>query len=391
MSKGTSPALVGEESTASVIRRAEELEQSDWSAAIDLLTSVNRASRSDDIEIALARLRHRSSAGLVAQSISGPQPAPGTSPAIGDSRLPETELGALTAADLRAAILDHGCLLVRGAVEPRRVRDLVESIDRTFAAQGAGSVAPITEAQDDQRHDAGTPGEAAQSWWSPLELDNAAASGLGRKWVRGAAGQLLCDSPRMMFELIELYTEMGLDSIVAEFLGSRALLSGNKCTLRRVPLDATGGWHQDGAFLGDGIRAVNLWLALTPCGVEAPGLDIVARRFEGVVETGTGGSYFDWATDVGVVQDAAGDRGIVRPQFDAGDLLLFDELLLHRTAVEPEMTGNPSGHPPSERRSTTVTSAPASFNAHAVEYPALSAARTTARRPGSTPKRWSSS
>ena len=34
--------------------------------------------------------------------------------------------------------------------------------------------------------------------------------------------------------------------------------------------------------------------------------------------------------------------------------------------VEPANTGNPSGQPPSDRRSTTVTSAPASFNAQAV-------------------------
>ena len=34
--------------------------------------------------------------------------------------------------------------------------------------------------------------------------------------------------------------------------------------------------------------------------------------------------------------------------------------------VDPANTGNPSGQPPSERRSTTVTSAPASFRAQAV-------------------------
>ena len=30
-------------------------------------------------------------------------------------------------------------------------------------------------------------------------------------------------------------------------------------------------WHQDGAFLGKGIRALNVWVALTDCGVDAPG------------------------------------------------------------------------------------------------------------------------
>ena len=37
----------------------------------------------------------------------------------------------------------------------------------------------------------------------------------------------------------------------------------------------------------------------------APSLDIVPRRFEEVVETGTGGSYFDWAVGPAVVEDLA--------------------------------------------------------------------------------------
>ena len=30
--------------------------------------------------------------------------------------------------------------------------------------------------------------------------------------------------------------------------------------------------------------------------------------------------------------------GVVRPQFEAGDLLFFDDLCLHRTATEPHMS-----------------------------------------------------
>ena len=79
------------------------------------------------------------------------------------------------------------------------------------------------------------------------------------------------------------------------------MLSANKCTLRRVPIDANTDWHQDGAFLGAGIRALNVWLALSDCGVDAPGLDLVPRRFDDVLETGTGGAIFDWAVGPDVV------------------------------------------------------------------------------------------
>jgi hypothetical protein len=37
------------------------------------------------------------------------------------------------------------------------------------------------------------------------------------------------------------------------------------------------------------------------------------------------------------VQEAAGEVGIVRPIFNPGDALLFDDLMLHQTGSDPEM------------------------------------------------------
>ena len=39
-----------------------------------------------------------------------------------------------------------------------------------------------------------------------------------------------------------------------------------------------------------------------------------------IVETGTGSSNFDWAAGDEAVRKAAGAAGVVRPQFEAGDL-----------------------------------------------------------------------
>ena len=67
-------------------------------------------------------------------------------------------------------------------------------------------------------------------------------------------------------------------------------------------------------------------------------MDLVPRRFEETVETGTGGAYFDWAVGSAVVEQLSVDAPVVRPEFAAGDALLFDDLFLHRTAIEPSMT-----------------------------------------------------
>ena len=59
----------------------------------------------------------------------------------------------------------------------------------------------------------------------------------------------------------------------------------------------------------------------------------MGRRFDHVVETGTGGALFDWAVGPETVARVAGDTPVTRPALRAGDALIFDEVLPHRTSV----------------------------------------------------------
>ena len=104
----------------------------------------------------------------------------------------------------------------------------------------------------------------------------------------------------------------------------------------RAP-DAPSEWHQDGAFLGSGTRTVNVWTALTPCGVDAPSIDVFARPFHEIVPTGTEDAAHTWSVSRGQAE-RLGASAVVRPEFAAGDAMLFNQLTLHRTAVSPAMT-----------------------------------------------------
>lgn len=308
---------------SSLLSRVADLELHDWPAAIELLTAACRADSSGELELALAELRYRSGLRLLAECGPSASLAPGTSPTVGERGVPELPLDAVDAPTVRAAILEHGCLLVPGALDAVRAPQIAAAIDHSFSVSE-------TVADDGCELDS--------RWWRPLPVSDAEKALLGRKWVKGAGGLLFADCPKLQFEILELYGELGLGHMVREYLGGRAVLSANKCTLRRVPVDAVGGWHQDGAFLGSGIRAINLWLALTDCGADAPGLELIPRRFDSVVETGTGDSYFEWASGEDAVRNAAGRTEPISPAFSAGDLLIFDDLLLHRTAVNATMT-----------------------------------------------------
>lgn len=117
------------------------------------------------------------------------------------------------------------------------------------------------------------------------------------------------------------------------------------------------GWHQDGAFLSDEIGSFNFWITLSDCGRDAPGLDLVPKRMDSVLPRDPDG-VFKWSLSDGAVERAAGDTPIVRPEFAAGDALLFDHRLVHRTASSSAMPNEryaieswfftPSAYPPSQ-------------------------------------------
>lgn len=296
----------------------------DWADAIDILVAANRVDPAPEVEVALADLRHRAWIGFADQP-DGTRVDPRPSPAIGPSGLPEGDFATITAGEIRGAVLDHGSLLMRDALRPEQVDELRTEID--VASQAA-------------LH----PDTAPAATWRPLQIDRAVRGERGelrplrRSFVSEAGGALLADAPHAMFVLHEILADLGLLGMVTEYLGARPVMSAHKSTLRRVPVDAVGGWHQDGAFLGAGVRAFNIWIALTDCGVDAPGLDILPCRLDHIVPTGTEGSYFEWAVSDRLVDELATTTPVVRPELRAGDMVIFDEMLLHRTAVDPAMT-----------------------------------------------------
>jgi hypothetical protein len=292
--------------------------------AIDALNEANRARRDPEVERRLVRARHLAYDELDRSKSAGP------SPSTPIDELPPGELftvppNELTPETLRRGIASSGCVLVPGLVPKPAVDLLVHDIDRAL-----------------EGYDSHATGSGSSPWFQPFEPEERYRRGgkilAKRESVRSGGGVWTIDSPRTLYDLLETFDDTRLTPVISGFLGERPALSLNKCTLRRVPLDTlNASWHQDGAFLGKPIRTLNVWLALSDCGSDAPGLDILPRRLDGIVETGTEGSIFPWAVAPAMVERVARGTPIRRPPFEAGDALLFDELFLHRTACEPEM------------------------------------------------------
>jgi len=293
--------------------------------AVDALTEANRSRRDPDLERRLVQLRHESYWDLGRSE--GPSGWPVVEPCsdLGTGRPPLVSPEDLTPEVLSTGILRHGCVHLRRLVPEDRVVRLVEGIDRAIAGFDA--------------HTSGTSASETTPWFEPFKPRPEYSVGVKRKWVRESGGVWTADSPRVLADLVDTIDSVGLGRAINAYFGERPVLSANKCTLRRVGLDPTkANWHQDGAFLGDGIRSVNVWMSLSHCGHDAPGLDIVPMRLDHVVETGTEGAIFPWAVGPGVVDRVSEASPVCRPAFEPGDVLLFDDFLLHRTAVDPAMS-----------------------------------------------------
>lgn len=293
---------------------------------IDTLSRANRAERSTEQERRILELRHDAGVELLRRPASSPEyPQPAFERLDPAATLPEVTPDELTPELLRAAILRGGALLVRGLVDRDEALRYGEEIERAMTAR---------EAQRESE----PPGDGYFEEFKAQDAYNLDS----RAWVTDAGGVWAADSPRLTFEMLELFEQAGLQRLIRDYLGEPPAFSIQKCTLRKVPPTAGNGypgWHQDGRFLGD-VRALNVWLTLTHCGDEAPGLDLVPRRIDHVLPTGTEGAVFDWVVSPAVVDEARGELEVVRPIFEPGDVMLFDDLFLHSTAADPETMPN---------------------------------------------------
>ncbi|MEM6678117.1 MAG: hypothetical protein AAF675_09615, partial [Pseudomonadota bacterium] len=148
-------------------------------------------------------------------------------------------------------------------------------------------------------------------------------------------------SPRVSFELFDLFERLGLRQLLQQYFRDEPCVSFNKSVLRKTaPLQQPAEWHQDGAFMTEGIQSLNLWIALSECGGETdcPGMDILPQRLDRVLETGSNGAIFNWSVSGATVAEAFPDLTPERPTFAAGDAILFDHLNLHATSSDPRYT-----------------------------------------------------
>jgi hypothetical protein len=290
-------------------------------AEIERLTKTNRAGRRADVERRLLTLRHVAGIRLLEEaSPTPPFPTPDLERLPQAEGLPDLDPELLDPELLRAAIERDGSALVRGMVSRERALRFAELIDHAYEARAA--------------HELGD--EARAGYYEEFVSDERFGAPLARPWIKVGGGVLAVDSPALAFEMLEMLEASGISRLARGYLGEPVAISGQKTTMRKAEPNVPGAWHQDGAFMGE-VRALNVWVSLSRCGDVSPGLDIVPRRLEEFVTAGTDGAMLSYQVSGAEAERAAGGTPIVRPIFEPGDVLFFDELCLHQTGSDPSM------------------------------------------------------
>lgn len=291
-------------------------------AEIDRLTRDKPAGTDPEADRRLLWLRHLAGVRLlVANDGDAEHPTPAIDQLPNPGSLPQIAAEDVTPALIRAGIMRDGCLWVKGLIDRDSAERFAGEIDRSFA-----------ERERVQAGEQATPG-----YYEPFEAKPPYEIAYGaREWIQAGGGVLAVDSPQLAADMLAIFRAAGLQRLVEGYLGEPPMISLQKTTLRKADPSVGGAWHQDGAFMGS-VRALNLWVSLSRCGDESPGLDLVPRRLDHIVTAGTDEAVLDYQVSQAKAEEAAGDVGTMRPIFEPGDALFFDELFLHATGSDPAM------------------------------------------------------
>ena len=242
----------------------------------------------------------------------------------------------LSAADsprrLRTLLERHGVAIVRGAHSRQVCDELVARLDHNLAYAYDSHVSRDAEDEvnvplhflADSSASAGLKSRFAEIYAEPLAA-----------WHWGLEGTV---DTAPIWELVHGLTEilaevrerLGGDMTCDPSLGYARIKQAGQRRVLPFHQDArTGYWE---------VPTVALWTALTPCGVTAPGLEVVPQRLRsffpvrlyGDQERSNYQLYPASAYDELIPQWA-----IAAPDLGAGDMLLFDNFALHRTQRLP--------------------------------------------------------
>jgi hypothetical protein len=177
---------LGRREQVDVVSVAQALADSgQFDEAIAYATTENSRARNATLERNLALWRNQAFGGIDRSQHRSQWPPVFADPFPENQALPELPAAQLDLAHLGGGITHHGGLIVRGLLSAQEAQHFVAGIDQAMAVRA-------TNAPDDE------------SWYAPFPLPHNQKLRETRPWVESGGGLWTVDSPRMLFDLMEL-------------------------------------------------------------------------------------------------------------------------------------------------------------------------------------------
>ena len=120
-----------------------------------------------------------------------------------ESGIPIVAVDDLDATVMRSAIVHHGAIVVRNLLSSARCASLCDAIDKSWEAIARYQAA----------------GETNPAWFDPIQASGYGADMQSRMWGLKSGTAYVADSPRLFFELIEAFDDIGMKEIVGDYFG----------------------------------------------------------------------------------------------------------------------------------------------------------------------------
>lgn len=245
----------------------------------------------------------------------------------------EVSMPTATTAEIVGALREHGYVLVRSA------------LDGSILQQTAS--ATVLNAAKLRKMVGKSVNDMPMCFADGADFDPLEVSGMDSSWYFGGKKNYKVwfweNGHRFPNLILKAIQKSILPEVYKQFFGGKALASYEYCTVRYQAPDIrhlTYPFHQDGNYqsrAAEDRTGLTTWIPFVDCGTGAPGLQVVANKFDRILPAPKGTREPILATDTDLVLKEYSHR-LWSPQFRAGDVMVFDGFTVHRTYITTEMT-----------------------------------------------------
>jgi ectoine hydroxylase-related dioxygenase (phytanoyl-CoA dioxygenase family) len=223
----------------------------------------------------------------------------------------------VSGAELLDAVTRQGAALIRNAIDHEAIAGMLARADEVYAA-----------------------------WESKYERGELNA-GDRQVFETGHVVPAAVDREGESFSVILFLVRSRLSRVLSTLWDGNLIFLGTNCVPRRQQpggsINVAVPFHQDASFVGTWGLVLNFWIPLVACGRDAPGLEVVLDPPPGLIArdapfdlTRTDYSGMDLPEQEVIAKYGAAK--LWHPQMEAGDVLVFSSLAIHRTYETADMT-----------------------------------------------------